>query len=47
MLTALALIAGVAAGIVGQAWRTARNTGTSTREQIQRGGGPGKPVVPK
>lgn len=37
---------GIAAGAVAQAWRTARKTGTSTREQIMLAGGP-DPVRPK
>jgi len=42
MFTAIALsfIAGGVAGIVGQAMRAAKATGTTVREQIQRGGGP-------
>lgn len=40
MLTALALIAGVAVGMLIQAWRTARKTSTTVREQIMLNGGP-------
>lgn len=50
MLDALLIVAGfligTAVGVGLQAWRTARNTSTSTREQIKLAGGPG-PVVPR
>ncbi len=50
MLDALLILAGfligVAAGLLVQAWRTARNTGTTVREQIKLNGGP-PPVRPK
>lgn len=50
MLDALMILAGfligIAVGAVAQAWRTARNTGSSTREQIMIAGGP-PPVKPK
>jgi len=46
VLTILALLVGIAAGIVIQARRAAKATGTSIREQIQLNGGP-PPVRPK
>ena len=50
MLDALLIFAGFllgsAAGIALQAWRTARATGTTLREQIKLNGGP-PPVKPK
>lgn len=40
MLIALALLAGIVVGMLLQAWRTARSTGTTVREQIKLNGGP-------
>lgn len=44
MLDALLILAGfllgAAAGVALQAWRTARSTGTTVREQIKLNGGP-------
>jgi len=47
MFEVIALVlGGVAVGVLIQAARSAKATGTSVREQIQRGGGP-DPRLPK